>query len=416
MATLGIDFGTSNSAVGFAVNGVAQIVPLEGGAQTLPTSVFFDFEARKTLYGSPANAALIAGEEGRYMRALKSLLGTALMHEPRMILNEKQDFVTIIARFLATLKARAEAATGQTFTHALSGRPVFFHSSNEKRNAQALDDLTACYAAAGFKGVTFMPEPEAAALASKARLRTGDVGLVVDIGGGTSDFTVFRHSAGENIEILSSHGVRLGGTDFDRRLSLDHVMPLLGMGTEIRHAFGDQTHPAPRALFTDLATWQKIPFLYAPEPRRDAADLAKFAVEPALLDRLVTVLNIEVGHNIAFAVEAGKISANTPDELALPEINLGVVEKGLRVPLPAALMWAGLAEMSGQITDAARHAVHQAGMETDAIDQLILVGGSSLMGVVQRGLNDAFPRATLQEGAAMTGIVQGLALASETVP
>ena len=135
MMTLGIDFGTSNSAVGFSVNGVAQIVPLEGGAQTLPTSLFFDFETRKTLYGSPANAALIAGEEGRYMRALKSLLGTALMHEPRTILNEKQDFVTIIARFLATLKARAEAATGQTFTHALSGRPVFFRSSNEKRNA-----------------------------------------------------------------------------------------------------------------------------------------------------------------------------------------------------------------------------------------------------------------------------------------
>ena len=156
-----------------------------------------------------------------------------------------------------------------------------------------------------------MPEPEAAALASKSRLRAGDVGLVVDIGGGTSDFTVFRDSAGENIEILSSHGVRLGGTDFERRLSLDHVMPLLGMGTEIRHAFGDQTHPAPRALFIDLATWQKIPFLYAPEPRRDAADLAKFAVEPALLDRLVTVLDMEVGHDIAFAVEAGKISANT---------------------------------------------------------------------------------------------------------
>lgn len=79
-------------------------------------------------------------------------------------------------------------------------------------------------------------------------------------------------------------------------------------------------------------------------------------------------------------------------------------------------MWAGLAKMSGQITDAACHAVHQAGMETDAIDQLIFVGGSSLMGVVQRGLKNAFPRATLQEGAAMTGIVQGLAIASENVP
>ena len=140
MATLGIDFGTSNSAAGYAVDGQTHLVALEPGEQTLPTAVFFDFDARKVVYGRPANGALIAGDEGRYMRALKSLLGTSLMRESRMLLNERQDFITIVARFLTTLKERAEAESGLKFDTALSGRPVLFHSANAERNAQALVD------------------------------------------------------------------------------------------------------------------------------------------------------------------------------------------------------------------------------------------------------------------------------------
>ncbi|MCR8828156.1 Hsp70 family protein [Pseudosulfitobacter koreensis] len=414
MATLGIDFGTSNSAAGYAVNGQPRLVALERDEQTLPTAVFFDFESRNTLYGRPANAALIAGEEGRYMRALKSLLGTSLMRESRMLLNERQDFITIVARFLATMKARAEAESGLTFDTALSGRPVLFHSANATRNAQALTDLTECYRVAGFDAVKFMPEPEAAALASRAALQPGDLGLVVDIGGGTSDFTVFRHGADAGIDILASHGVRLGGTDFDRRLSLDHVMPLLGLGSDIRHAFGDQVHAAPRALFADLATWQKIPFLYAPDSRRAAQDLAKHAVQPELLNRLVRVLDEELGHDLAFAVEAGKIAANDPGGTALPEIKLTLLEKGLTVPLPAALMWSGLGEMADQVGDAALQAVEQAQIGPEEIDRLIFVGGSSLMVVIQGALTHRFPTADVHRGAALTGIVEGLALASET--
>lgn len=414
MATLGIDFGTSNSAAGYAVDGQTHLVALEPGEQTLPTAVFFDFDARKVVYGRPANDALIAGDEGRYMRALKSLLGTSLMRESRMLLNERQDFITIVARFLATLKQRAEAESGLTFNTALSGRPVLFHSANAERNAQALVDLTDCYHAAGFEAVKFMPEPEAAALASRAALQDGDLGLVVDIGGGTSDFTVFRHGENAGIDILASHGVRLGGTDFDRRLSLDHVMPHLGLGSDIRHAFGDQVHSAPRALFADLATWQKIPFLYAPDSRRAAQDLAKHAVQPELLDRLVRVLEDELGHDLAFAVEAGKIAANDPAGTALPEIILGLLETGLTVPLPAAMMWAGLADMADQVGDAALQAVEQAQVKPENVDRLIFVGGSSLMAVIQGALTQRFPQADVHRGAALTGIVEGLALASET--
>ncbi|WP_299733595.1 Hsp70 family protein [uncultured Tateyamaria sp.] len=411
MAVLGVDFGTSNSAVGMCVNGTAKLIPLEPGALTLPTAVFFDFEARKRVYGSAANSALIAGDEGRYMRALKSLLGTSLMRERRNLLNESIDFITIVGRFLAEMKGRAEAATGLQFDQALSGRPVLFHSGDPRRNAQALVDLKECYQAAGFKEVSFMAEPEAAALAIRAALQPGDLGLVVDIGGGTSDFTLFRQGSDAGIDILASHGLRLGGTNFDRALSLAFVMPELGMGSSIRHAFGDQTHVAPNAIFHDLATWQKIPFLYTQDTRRAARELAQYAEDRVRLNRLVRVLEEEMGHDMAFAVEAAKIEANT-GAAAVPEIDLKMVAPNLRVPLYPVAMTATLSEMAGKIADAAEETLAQAGVEPDAVDRLIFVGGSSLMQVVETALTGRLPRAKVHRGAALTAIVEGLALAA----
>lgn len=411
MAILGVDFGTSNSAVGMCVDGQAHLIPLEPGEMTLPTAVFFDFDQRRAIYGRPANEALIAGDDGRYMRALKSLLGTSLMRERRNVMNEATDFITIVGRFLAEMKQRAEAATGQIYDRALSGRPVLFHSGDPARNAQALVDLTDCYLAAGFKDVSFMPEPEAAALANRAALSPGDLGLIVDIGGGTSDFTLFRQDAGTGIDILASHGLRLGGTDFDRALSLAFVMPELGMGSPIRHAFGDQTHTAPNAIFNDLATWQKIPFLYAPDTRRAAQDLAQYAVEKVRLERLVHVLKQEVGHDMAFAVEAAKIDANS-GAVAIPEIDLGMVEKGLRLPLYPVAMTATLNTMADQIGDAANACLAMADIAPEDVTRIIFVGGTSLMHVIETALTARLPRAQVHRGAAMTAIVQGLALAA----
>ena len=75
MAVLGVDFGTSNSAVGVMRDGAPQLIALDGGQTTMPTAVFFDFDARIMRVGHDANAGLLGGDEGRYMRALKSLLG-----------------------------------------------------------------------------------------------------------------------------------------------------------------------------------------------------------------------------------------------------------------------------------------------------------------------------------------------------
>ena len=410
MAVLGVDFGTSNSAAGVVRDGAPHLIALEAGQMTLPTAVFFDFDNKQMMIGSAAGKALLAGEEGRYMRALKSLLGAPLMREKRNLLGEKLDFIDIVAKFLRRVKQAAEAQTGETYDRALSGRPVRFHG-DDARNAQAEVDLREAYLRAGFTDVSFMYEPEAAALANRAVLGKNDLGLIVDIGGGTSDFTLFRNGS-ETIEILASHGVRLGGTDFDRCVSLEAVMPLLGRGSEIRHAFGNETHVAPATIFNDLATWQKIPFLYAPDSRRLAKDLAQYAVEPEKLGRLVSVLTDELGHDIAFAVEVGKIAANTS---GAGEIDLAVIERGLGVALDGSRVAELLSGMTREMGEAALVTVANAGVAPSDVTHLVFVGGSSLMQVTRDSLGAVFEHAAVHHGSALTAIVDGLSLASAEV-
>jgi len=404
--TLGVDFGTSNSAAGIAVDGKPVLIPLETGQTTLPTAVFFDPDTAEMSVGRAATQALVNGDDGRFMRALKSLLGTSLMREKRRIYGRETDFIEITAGFLRHLKTCAQDATGKNFEHALSGRPVKFHSRDVNRNSQAEIDLRDCYHAAGFKSVHFMFEPEAALRASPV---IPGLGLIVDIGGGTSDFTVFERSETAAPRVLGSDGVRVGGTDFDRLLSLAHIMPLLGRGSGIKSTFGTEILPAPNRIFNDLATWQMIPFLYTPETRRAAADFARHAVEPDKLRRLVGVLRDELGHDLAFAAEDAKIRANQSD---IVSVNLAVMEPGLRAALSKSSMEAALAPPLHEIAVTAQEALNSTGVAPNQIRNLVMVGGASMMGAVQSKLRSLCPNATLTCENAMTAVADGLALAS----
>ena len=81
--SLAVDFGTSNSAVAYVEPGTAQLrrVAVDAGAETLPTAIFFPTDGGPMLIGAAATEALINGEDGRYMRALKSVL------DPNQIMN-----------------------------------------------------------------------------------------------------------------------------------------------------------------------------------------------------------------------------------------------------------------------------------------------------------------------------------------
>ena len=145
----------------------------------------------------------------------------------------------------------------------------------------------------GFDDVTFQFEPIAAALDYERQITTEEVALIADIGGGTSDFSIVRlgpqrHSkADRSADILANDGVRIGGTDFDRQLSLGVVMPLFGFGSPMKRAGLD----VPSSYFHDLATWSNINRMYDPRVAADIRQVRQEASEPELLDRLLRVVD-----------------------------------------------------------------------------------------------------------------------------
>ncbi len=407
---LGVDFGTSNSAAAYMAEGQVVHVELEEGRETIPTALFFDLYEKQVLTGRPANQALLDGAEGRYMRSLKSVLGTPLMKEQRLLLGRRTDFFEVVSAFITQLKCRAEQFAGVTFDHVVAGRPVFFHRVDADRNARAEQDLKACYHKAGFRQVRFMYEPEAAALESARDYQKGSVGLVVDIGGGTSDFTLFE-AKDRGVRIIASNGVRVGGTDFDRQISYDHFMPLLGRGQQLTRRFAEGTIQAPAHIFSELATWEKIPFLYDEKTLQLAKGMERDAVNRPAFARLVKVLERRLGHDLAFEAERTKIAHNEGSNQSL--VDLSLIEAGLQTELTEEGFENSLLRFGEEIADAIQETLDAGGIEAQRVEAVVSVGGSSSMKIVTDAIQGCLPNVAVKQGDVFTSIVDGLAIATQ---
>lgn len=132
-----------------------------------------------------------------------------------------------------------------------------------------------------------------------------------------------------------------------------------------------------------------------------------------MLNRLVRVLEDELGHDLAFATEAGKIRANgaTDDEVA--QIDLRVLERGLNAPLPRASMERTLAEMVQSIQTEAAETLRLANVAPEAVTRCVMVGGSALLSAVRAATQDLCPQAEIETERAMTAVADGLALAAQ---
>ena len=144
---------------------------------------------------------------------------------------------------------------------------------------------------------------------------------------------------------------------------------------------------------------------------RMAADFVKLGIDPMLFKRLHAVLEMELGHDIAFAVEGGKIQLNQPD-VAAAGIDLRVIEPALWAGLAQTMMDEILANHSRQIADCARETLAMAEVAPDRIGKIVFVGGSSLLKVVEDVMIAMFPNAGLERAEAFTAVADGLAIAA----
>jgi hypothetical chaperone protein len=407
--TLGIDFGTSNSAMAWAgPGGTAKLIALEGEATAMPTAVFYNHEDLSTHFGRDAVAQYLEGTEGRLMRSLKSLLGSPLLLETTVVNNRQVSFQDIIATFLATLRDRATQALGAAPTRVVMGRPVHFVDDDAERDALAQASLLQAAQTVGFKEVSFQLEPIAAALDYERRLTHEGTVLVVDIGGGTSDFTVVRlgpdriRQADRSADVLATTGVHIGGTNFDHKLSLEQVMPLLGY----RH-IGPEGREVPSRIFFDLSTWHLIHWLYQPRAMAHAQALRTNYADIRQHQRLMRVLTERHGHRLAHEVEQAKIRCSQQD--ADVNLDLTEIEAGLAAPMQAAGMQEQLNDLLARAVACAHECVRKAGVSPSGLDAIYLTGGSSALRPFQRLLQASFSGVPLVEGDLFGGVASGLA-------
>jgi hypothetical chaperone protein len=389
--------------------GRAQLIPLEAGALAMPTAVFFNAEQNTTHFGREAVKQYLEGTEGRLMRSLKSLLGSPLLLETTQIGHEQISFQDIISTFLSTLRDRATEQLGQMPRRVVMGRPVHFVDDDPLRDAQAETSLREAAQAVGFDEVSFQLEPIAAALDHEQRLTKESTVLVVDLGGGTSDFTVVRlgpermRRADRSADILATTGVHIGGTDYDRQLNLSQVMPLLGH----KH-LGPEGREVPSRVFFDLASWHLIHWQYQPRAIAHANTLRNNYSDTRLHERLMRVLTERHGHWMAHEVEQAKIRCSV--SRASTELDLSVIERGLQATLRETDLQTQLHELLARTVACASECVQAAGLSNASLDAVYLTGGSSALSTFQAALQAEFPGVALVEGDLFGGVALGLAV------
>lgn len=405
----GIDFGTSNTTMAVEYPQGSRLVPLEGDKLTIPTAIFFTEKNKEIYFGREAVGAYLDGREGRFMRSLKRVLGTSLMEHPVTVNGARTHFETIVGRFLTHIKQTAEKHLDTELTEVTMGRPVHFQDNDKDADRRAENQLRKIAEAVGFKNVAFQFEPIAAALAHEKNVVGEKLALVVDIGGGTSDFSVirlsqdFKRGRDRTQDILANTGVRVGGNDCDKAINLDLAMPLLGLGTKL----GDKNLEMPSALYYELSEWAKVNWCYTPQNEIWVRHTLRDAHEPEKLMRLETVLHEQLGHKILDVSENIKIVLS---ENKNAEADFSFLDRDLKYEMTQARMNALVSKTFVPVQTMMMETLRQASVKAGEIAIVVLTGGSTGLPVFQEWIAQFFPHANVLQEDRLGSVGLGLVL------
>ena len=408
----GIDFGTSNSSVAVARNGNISLVPVEGDHLTTPSAIFFQRKGNLPFYGRKAVDLFFDRQDGRFMRSLKRVLGTSLMKQGTAVNGKPMRFERIIAPFLKNLKDKTDVYCGEEVEHVVMGRPVHFIDNDPDADRQAQLELKTIAEQVGFKHIEFQFEPIAAAFAHEINIRGEKLAIVVDLGGGTSDFTVIRLSnqyinkKDRTSDILANTGVRVGGNDFDKDLSLAAVMPEIGYQT----TYGEKDLEVPLKPYHDLAEWSKVNFLYTTKIISQTRQILYQSHDKTRYERLLKVLEKEMGHTLLSATEETKIALTLQEEYQTP---FDFIEEGLHIHVKRTQFEAAIQNRIEKISASATECLQKAQVKSEDIQLVILTGGSTEVPAVQAEFKRLFPNAAVADENKLSSVGLGLAYDSQ---
>ncbi len=416
-----IDFGTSNSAIALPHKSGVKLVELEPGYRTMPTAAFYAVEGLAghedpiVHYGRSAVGAYIDGVEGRLMRSMKSILGSTLAEQTTEVGGGRAvAYLDVVSGYLRHLKTVAEQDAGHLLHCAVLGRPVFFVDDDPKRDAAAQAALTKAARAVGFHDITFQFEPIAAALDFESHLQDEQVVLVVDVGGGTSDFSLVRvgplrrDRVDRKDDILANHGIHIAGTDFDRRIELRQILPACGYASQ-----GPAGREVPSKIYFDLATWHLINTTYTSARLLELSQMKGFYADVRHHQRLLRILTQRLGHALIARAEAAKIQMS--ESVRDITINLDELESGLQVIAEENAMIAAIDDDLDRVSQAAEETLIQAGVARERVTALYFTGGSTGLRPLTDRIAVRFPCAKVVRGDRFSSVATGLGLHAQRV-
>lgn len=422
MRAVGIDFGTTNSAVAVAdADGAPRLATFAAGdGRSAPTLAFrsiLHFEPGESGRGRPHARAgpaalarwLASAGDGRLVQSIKSFLASPLF-DATEVYGAVYQLEDLVATILMALRTEAEAQLGPLGARVVAGRPVRFAGEGRSDERLALSRLRSAFARAGFADVVFEYEPVAAARHYARRLRSAEVVLIGDFGGGTSDFSLLALDPGEGAraghEILATSGVGVAGDAFDAKLVRHRVAPLLGRGSRHRNAFGEEL-TMPHWLYAKLERWHHLSFLKSPRTLQILADLEREALEPERIRAFVHLVREDRGFEVYRAVEAAKHGLSAAERARIVYRDRAV---GLDAEVERGAFERWIAPELAKIETCVDEALAAAGLAPARVDRVFLTGGSAFVPAVRRIFERRFGAGRIRGGDELGSVASGLAL------
>lgn len=413
---VGIDFGTTNSAIALCEPGgrtrLAEFATGETWARVFRSVLHFappeDGRPPDALAGPAAIRRRLDEGEGRLIQSLKSFLASTSFTATD-IYNRRYTLEDLIGFFVAELRRQAEAKLGPLGHRAVAGRPVRFAGA-EDDDAEALAErrLREALARAGFTDVALLFEPVAAAYEYEASTDRDEVVLIADFGGGTSDFCLLRvgpnHSRSRADDILATSGQPIAGDVFDSRIVREVVAPAFGAGSRYRTLTRSMEVPA--WLYGHLEKWHHLSFLKSRETMGLLLDICAGSEAPEQVGAFLHLIRHDLGFALFQAVERAKIALSSA-ETARVVLRDGPVD--LDVPVSRADFEWWIAEDVELIGDAVDEALAGAGLRAAEVDRVFMTGGTSLVPAVHAAFTGRFGVDRVVLGDRFTSVAAGLA-------
>lgn len=424
MRTVGLDFGTTNSAIGVAEGDRVRLARFShkgGHTDTFRSVLYFHPDARdergryQAIAGPRALDRYLEAEgKGRLIQSLKSYVADRSF-QATSIFTRTHTIVDLLSLLLADLRARAEEDLGPLGSRIVVGRPVHFaHAAQPGDEELAIERLREALARCGWTDVVFEYEPVAAAYYYEAELDHDQRVFVADFGGGTSDFSLIEvgpsHRKNPKRTILGSDGVGIAGDALDAKVLHNVVAPMLGLGATYRAMFGRELE-VPVWIYAKLRRWHHLSFLKTKKNLDLLEEIESQSDEPtaAKIRALQHILEYDLGYHLYRAVERAKVALSETDttHFRFEDPPLEIAADITREQLER---W--ISEETTAMEECVDRLLARTGVDAKDVDQVFMTGGTSFVPAVRRIFDERFGASKIRAGGEMISVATGLALRS----